>query len=282
MKNILLYTAIAAVLALIFPVGMTSCGSSHAKAPDTLRINTTDFAADVIGFNGPTPVEISVHKGVITGIEVLPNREGPRYLQAVMESGLLDRLTGKTLEEAKTIELDAVSGATFTSKALIENIKRGVADGGAYQANAPKPLALVKVKQGKVQGKVEHGIGTFMGIPFAESPEGELRWKAPVPKKAWKGVFDATEASAAGPDLARRPGPEGDRGLPVPERPDPGRIGQGEASRPGVDPWRRLYHGGCEFQRRNLVRQAGNRVREPELPDRCARIPLAAGALRRK
>ena len=86
MKNILLYTAIAAVLALIFPVGMTSCGSSHAKAPDTLRINTTDFAADVIGFNGPTPVEISVYKGTITGIKALPNREGPRYLQAVMTS----------------------------------------------------------------------------------------------------------------------------------------------------------------------------------------------------
>ena len=114
MKNILLYTVIAAVLALIFPVGMTSCGSSHAKAPDTLRINTTDFAADVIGFNGPTPVEISVYKGTITGIKALPNREGPRYLQAVMESGLLDRLTGKTLEEAKDVELDAVSGATFT------------------------------------------------------------------------------------------------------------------------------------------------------------------------
>ena len=133
----------------------------------------------------------------------LPNREGPRYLQAVMESGLLGRLTGKTLEEAKSIELDAVSGATFTSKALIENIKRGVADGGAYQANAPKPLTLVKVKQGKVQGKVEHGIGTFMGIPFAESPEGELRWKAPVPKKAWKGVFVATEAAGMPPQQTR-------------------------------------------------------------------------------
>ena len=199
------YLAFAGAILSVFALlgTTTSCGGAVAKGPDTLKINTTDLAADVVGFNGPTPVEISVHKGVITGIEVLPNREGPRYLQAVMESGLLDRLTGKTLEEAKGIELDAVSGATFTSKALIENVKRGVADGGAYQANAPKPLTLVKVKQGKVQGKVEHGIGTFMGIPFAESPEGELRWKAPVPKKAWKGVFVATEAAGMPPQQTR-------------------------------------------------------------------------------
>ncbi len=199
------YLAFAGAILSVFALlgTTTSCGGAVAKGPDTLKINTTDLAADVVGFNGPTPVEISVHKGVITGIEVLPNREGPRYLQAVMESGLLDRLTGKTLEEAKGIELDAVSGATFTSKALIENVKRGVADGGAYQANAPKPLTLVKVKQGKVQGKVEHGIGTFMGIPFAESPEGELRWKAPVPKKAWKGIFDATEAAGMPPQQVR-------------------------------------------------------------------------------
>ena len=203
MNKLLLLPAIVAVLVGVSVMSATSCGSAKTKGPDTLKINTTDLAADVIGFNGPTPVEISVHKGVITGIEVLPNREGPRYLQAVVESGLLDRLTGKTLEEAKGIELDAVSGATFTSKALIENIKRGVADGGAYQANAPKPLTLVKVKQGKVQGKVERGIGTFMGIPFAESPEGELRWKAPVPKKAWKGVFVATEAAGMPPQQTR-------------------------------------------------------------------------------
>ena len=189
----------------------SSCGAGKAsKGPDTLKINTTDLGAEVIGFNGPTPVEISVHQGVITGIEVLPNREGPRYMQMVRESGLLDKLTGKTLEEAKTVTLDAVTGATFTSSALIKNIQMGVADGGESQKNAPKVLTDVKVKQGKVHGIVEKGLGTFKAIPFAEAPVGDLRWKAPVPKKKWSGVFDATEFSGMPPQQVRtRPGAPG-------------------------------------------------------------------------
>ena len=125
MKRFLLFCVIGAILfsaSLVSP----SCGSGRAQGPDTLKINTTGLGADVIGYNGPTPVEISVYKGVITQIEVLPNREGPRYMQMVLESGLVDKLKGKTLEEAGTIQLDAVSGATFTSNALIKNIRLGL------------------------------------------------------------------------------------------------------------------------------------------------------------
>ena len=202
MSKTILLAGIGAMLLSVCLVSH-SCGSAKVKNQDTLRINTTDLCEDVIGFNGPTPVEITVVKGVVTKVEPLQNREGPRYMQAIREAGLFDKLVGKTMEEAKAVELDAVTGATFSSKALIENIKRGLADGGASQANAPKPLTLVKVKQGKVQGKVEHGIGTFMGVPFAEAPVGDLRWKAPVPKKAWKGVFDAIEAAGMPPQQVR-------------------------------------------------------------------------------
>ena len=212
MNRILLFCMLGGALVSAALVS-SSCGTGKAsKGPDTLKINTTDLGEEIIGFNGPTPVEISVHQGVITGIEVLPNREGPRYMQMVRESGLLDKLTGKTLEEAKAVTLDAVSGATFTSTALIKNIQLGVADGGQSQKNAPKVLTDVKVKQGKVHGVVEKGLGTFKAIPFAEAPVGELRWKAPVPKKKWSGVFDATEFSGMPPQQVRtRPGAPGPR-----------------------------------------------------------------------
>ena len=210
MNRILLLSMLGGALVSAMLVS-SSCGTGKAsKGPDTLKINTTDLGEEIIGFNGPTPVEISVHQGVITGIEVLPNREGPRYMQMVRESGLLDKFTGKTLEEAKAVTLDAVSGATFTSTALIKNIQLGVADGGQSQKNAPKVLTDVKVKQGKVHGVVEKGLGTFKAIPFAEAPVGELRWKAPVPKKKWSGVFDATEFSGMPPQQVRtRPGAPG-------------------------------------------------------------------------
>ena len=202
MKNALLLTAVTAVLAGTFLVSTASCRNS-SQGPDTLKINTTELCEDVIGFNGPTPVEISVHNGVITGIEVLPNREGPRYLQMVRESGLLSKLVGKTVEDAKAEPLDAVTGATFTSSALIKNIKAGLEDGGTHEANAPKVITETKVKQGKVKGVRENGLGSFKAIPFAEAPVGELRWKAPVPKKAWKDVLEATELGGMPPQQVR-------------------------------------------------------------------------------
>ena len=119
---------IAGIGALLVSVSAVtpSCGSSAAKGPDTLKVNTTELGASVIGFNGPTPVEISVCKGTITKIKALPNQETPRYFQLVKESGLLEKLVGKTVKEAKETQLDAVSGATFTSNALIKNIRLGL------------------------------------------------------------------------------------------------------------------------------------------------------------
>ena len=128
MKKVLLYLVLASVLLGTFTIS-SSCGNRRAvKGADTLKVNTTELAADVMGFNGPTPVEISICKGVITDIKVLPNQESPRFLQNVLESGLLKSLIGKTPEEARNAKLDAVTGATYTSTALIENIRRGLKD----------------------------------------------------------------------------------------------------------------------------------------------------------
>ena len=128
MKKILLYIAIATVFLGTFTVS-SSCGSRRAPAvADTLVVNTTELAADVTGFNGPTPLEITICKGVITDIKVLPNQESPRFLERVLESGLLKSLIGKTPEEARKAKLDAVTGATYTSLALIENVRRGLKD----------------------------------------------------------------------------------------------------------------------------------------------------------
>jgi uncharacterized protein with FMN-binding domain len=126
MKNFLLFTTLAAVLVSTSLVGTTSCGNRRPKGPDTLKVNTTELCKDIVGFNGPTPVEIAVFEGVITEIKALPNAEGPRYMKMVEASGLVQKLVGLNLEEAKTTELDAVTGATFTSTALIKNIREGL------------------------------------------------------------------------------------------------------------------------------------------------------------
>jgi len=121
--KILLLSAIALVLSGACLVS-GSCGPrTRTKGPDTLKVNTLETGAAIIGFNGPTPIELCVYNGVITEIKALPNQETPRFFQRVLDSGLLNALVGKTPAEARETPLDAVSGATYSSTALIKNIR---------------------------------------------------------------------------------------------------------------------------------------------------------------
>ena len=94
-------------------------------------VNTTTIAKDVEGYNGAVPIKIYIKKNKIQKIEVLKNQEGPKYLNMVKKT-LLNAWDGLTLKEAKAKQVDAVTGATFTSKALIENVNRGI---DYYQKN---------------------------------------------------------------------------------------------------------------------------------------------------
>lgn len=67
-----------------------------------------------------------------------------------------------------------------------------------------KEFIEVQTRAGVVRGQWRPTIGghgatrsaAFLGIPFAESPVGALRFQAPVPKAPWEGVRDALEFGA--------------------------------------------------------------------------------------
>jgi para-nitrobenzyl esterase len=59
---------------------------------------------------------------------------------------------------------------------------------------------VVSVTGGSIQGGFDPSLpsgATFKGIPFAQPPVKELRWREPRPVPVWKGVRDATRPSAA-------------------------------------------------------------------------------------
>ena len=127
---------LAALAALLVSIGFVSsaCGSrSGRKAQaDTLVVNTTELCKDVIGYDGPTPLKITVVNGVVAKVEALPNTETPRFFEQVLQSGLLKAVVGKKVSEAATMPLDAVSGATWSSKAVIENLRAGLKEAAKH------------------------------------------------------------------------------------------------------------------------------------------------------
>ena len=100
-------------------------------------VNTKPLAKDVQGYGGPVPLRIHVSKdGVVAAIEAEPNAETPDFFNQA--KSLLTRWQGKTVDGAmaETDKVDAVSGATFSSNAIIANMQRGLAYANRHAAQS--------------------------------------------------------------------------------------------------------------------------------------------------
>ncbi|MCQ2335248.1 MAG: carboxylesterase family protein [Paludibacteraceae bacterium] len=58
-------------------------------------------------------------------------------------------------------------------------------------AAAESLLTETEVTQGRIKGEIREGYAFYRAIPYAEAPIGALRWKAPVAKQPWAGVYFA-------------------------------------------------------------------------------------------
>ena len=88
-------------------------------------VNTKPLAKDVQGYGGPVPLKIHIKDGRVAAVEAEPNAESPDFFNRAKE--LLNHWQNKSVDEALAEDVDAVSGATFSSKAIIANMQRGLA-----------------------------------------------------------------------------------------------------------------------------------------------------------
>ena len=51
---------------------------------------------------------------------------------------------------------------------------------------------VVRLDGGLVRGTASAGVASFLGLPYAAPPTGNLRWRPPQPAAGWTGVKDAT------------------------------------------------------------------------------------------
>lgn len=88
-------------------------------------INTTTLGSDIEGYNGLTPLKIYIKKNKVERIEFLKSMETPKYY-AKVKKALMDKWNGLKVKDAKTQQVDIVTGATYSSEAVIKNVQVGL------------------------------------------------------------------------------------------------------------------------------------------------------------
>ena len=101
------------------------------KENGTYVINTTTIGKDIEGYNGPTPLKVYINENKVERIEFLKSMESPKYYGQVKKA-LLEKWNGMTVKDAKILQVDAVTGATFSSEAVIQNVQMAL---DYYQKN---------------------------------------------------------------------------------------------------------------------------------------------------
>ncbi len=104
---------IAAVSALLLAAG---CGSKEAAGP------SGEYTGTAKGFGGDVTVTLTLDNGRITKAEIAGDQETPDVGGAAMEE------LAKALADKGSAEIDGISGATFTSNAVIEAAEAALAE----------------------------------------------------------------------------------------------------------------------------------------------------------
>ncbi len=95
------------------------------KEDGTYIINTTELGKNIEGYNGPTPLKIYIKKNKVVKIEALKNQETPKYYARVKKA-LFEKWNNLKVSEAQKLQVDGVTGATYTSEAVIKNVQAGL------------------------------------------------------------------------------------------------------------------------------------------------------------
>lgn len=112
-------------VALMFTLAAQADDVMRKEKDGTYVVNTTTLAKDVEGYAGPTPVEVYIKKGKIVKVVPLKTMDGPKYV-AKVKNQMLPKYEDMNVKKGTVAEVDAVTGATFTSQAIQENVRRAV------------------------------------------------------------------------------------------------------------------------------------------------------------
>jgi len=112
-------------------------------------VQTSPASDAIVGYSGPTNVLIAFGPDDrVVGMQILSSRDTREHVADVLEDpDFLRALNGLTWDEAgRRTNLDAVSGATLTSLAIIESVTNRLG-GGKPSLKFPQPIALDETRK---------------------------------------------------------------------------------------------------------------------------------------
>lgn len=115
-------------------------GIWQLQAPDGTwqgtALHSAHFAPDVRGFAGPVPIWIILDTlSCVSAVVPDVNHETPEFLERVKQLGFFEQWNGMKASDVAGAHYDAVSGATYTSTAVAQNV---IAACASYEASTKK------------------------------------------------------------------------------------------------------------------------------------------------
>lgn len=97
---------------------------------------SSPYSDAVKGYAGRTPLQIAFDTdGKILNVKLLKNNETPSFIRSVAKAGYFESWNGMTVDEVLNSNVDAVSGATYSSRGIAESLKARMAVAARQQAS---------------------------------------------------------------------------------------------------------------------------------------------------
>lgn len=125
MKKLIMTASCCSLMVVALMLTSWMADDTMTKENGMTVINTTSLGKDVQGYLGATPLKIYIQKNKVVKIEALKNQETPKFFIKVKKN-LLNKWNGMKVKDAKKQKVDVVTGATYSSEAVIKNVQLGL------------------------------------------------------------------------------------------------------------------------------------------------------------
>ncbi|MBR6195245.1 MAG: FMN-binding protein [Prevotella sp.] len=125
MKKMFLGSLALIVLAATLQSAAQKDDEVMTKENGVYVVNTTTLGKDVQGYAGTTPVKVYIKKNKVEKVEFLKNQETPKYFTRVKKT-LQGKWDGLKVKDAAALKVDGVTGATFSTDAVVKNVQLGL------------------------------------------------------------------------------------------------------------------------------------------------------------